>query len=106
MGVVCEFLGFVIGVDYLCIASKWLHEKRNCDVNIISTVTLRGIWLTRNDLVFHNQVWLGVKTVLKKMLRLTLEWSITFKDLIKPKMGMWSSFLMRLIQEPLRITRE
>jgi hypothetical protein len=105
-GYVCEFVGFVIGVDYLSIASKWLHEKRNCDVNIISTVTLRGIWLTRNDLVFHNQVWLDVKTVMRKMLRLTLEWSITFKDLIKPKMERWSSFLMRLIQEPLRITRE
>jgi hypothetical protein len=85
-GYVCEFLGFVIGVDYLSIASKWLHEKRNCDVNIVSSVTLRGIWLTRNDLVFHNQVWLDVKTVLKKILRLTLEWSITFKDLIRPKM--------------------
>jgi hypothetical protein len=102
-GVVCEFLGVDIGSDYLSIASKWLHEKKNCDVNIISTVALRGIWLTRSDLIFHDQAWLDVKTVLKRMLRLTLEWSITFKDMIKLEMERWSSFLMRLIQEPLRI---
>jgi hypothetical protein len=38
-----EFLGFRIGEDYLSVASKWLHEKKFCSVNIISTVVLRGI---------------------------------------------------------------
>jgi hypothetical protein len=47
-GYVGEFLGVDIGKDYLLIATKWLQEKRNCDVNIISTVALRGIWLTRS----------------------------------------------------------
>jgi hypothetical protein len=64
-----------------------LQEKKNCDVNIISTVVLRGIWLTRNDLIFHNQVWLDVKTILRRMLRLIMEWSITFKDMIKVEDG-------------------
>jgi hypothetical protein len=82
---VCEFLGFSIGSDYLSIASKWLHEKKFCGVNIISTVTLRGIWLMRNDLIFHNQGWSEVKTILRRMLRLTIEWSISFKDLNKVK---------------------
>jgi hypothetical protein len=102
-GYVSEFVGFDFGKEYLSIATKWLQEKKNCDVNIISTVALRGIWLTMNDLIFHNQVWLDVKTIWRRMLRLTVEWSITFKDMIMPKMEKWSSFLMKLIQESLRI---
>jgi hypothetical protein len=103
-GYVTEFLGVDFGKDYLSIATKWLQEKKNCDVNIISTVVLRGIWLTRNDLIFHNQVCLDVKTILRRMFRLIMEWSITFKDMIKSKMERWSSFLIKLIQGPLRIT--
>jgi hypothetical protein len=41
--VVSEFLGYSIGEDYLSLASKWVHEKKFCSVNIISTVALSGI---------------------------------------------------------------
>jgi hypothetical protein len=40
----------------------------------------------RNDLIFHNQGWTEVKTILRRMLRLTIEWSISFKDLNKVEM--------------------
>jgi hypothetical protein len=36
--------------------------------------------LIRNDLIFHKQVWVDVKMVLRRMLRLTMEWQITFKE--------------------------
>jgi hypothetical protein len=100
---VCEFLGLSIGEDYISVASKWLHENKFYTVNIISTVALRGIWLTRNDFNFHKQGWLDVKTILKRMLTLTMEWSISFKELNNVEMEKWSSFLVKLIQEPLMI---
>jgi hypothetical protein len=49
---VCEFLGFSIE-DYMSVASKWL---------------------TRNDFNFHKQDYLDVKIILKRMLRLTMEY--------------------------------
>jgi hypothetical protein len=63
---VCEFLGFSTGPDYISVASKWLHEKKFYSVNISSTVTLRGIWLTINDFICHKQAWLDVKTILRR----------------------------------------
>jgi hypothetical protein len=66
-------------------------------------VALRGIWLIRNDFIFHKQDWLHVKTILRRMLRLTPEWKITFKESSKVEMERWSSFLVKVIQEPLMI---
>jgi hypothetical protein len=40
---------------------------------------LRGMWLTRNDFVFNKHVWLDVKIVLKRILRLRVEWEPIFK---------------------------
>jgi hypothetical protein len=100
----CEFLGFSIGEDYMSATSKWLHEKKFYSVNIL-TVALGGIWLIRNDIIFHKQGWLDIKTILKRMLRLTMEWSISFKELNKVELEKWSSFLVKLLQEPLMITK-
>jgi hypothetical protein len=40
---------------------------------------------------------------LKRMLRLTLEWSVAFKDLTKVTMEEWSSFLANWIQDRKRM---
>jgi hypothetical protein len=55
-----------IGSDYISVASKWLHEK-SYTTNIISSAVMRGLWVTRNDFVFNNQVWSDVRMVLKKI---------------------------------------
>jgi hypothetical protein len=57
---------------YLSVTSKWLQKEKFYNVNIISTVVLRGIWLIRNDFIFNKQVWSDVKLILR-MLRLTME---------------------------------
>jgi hypothetical protein len=41
---------------------------------------LRGIWFKRNEFVFKKQAWLDVKLILRKILRLTLEWKVIYKE--------------------------
>jgi hypothetical protein len=48
---------------------------------------LRAIWLTRNDMVFHKQDWKGVKVVIRKVLRLSLEWKLLCKEQDSEMMG-------------------
>jgi hypothetical protein len=75
-----DFLQMEIGDSYISVASKWLHRERFYSANIITFAVLRGLWLTRNDHVFQNQVSLDVKTVLRRILRLTVKWRPIFKQ--------------------------
>jgi hypothetical protein len=49
-------IGCDIGRDYLSIASKWINKNKCYGVNIFTTAVMRSVWLTRNDMVFNNQV--------------------------------------------------
>jgi hypothetical protein len=100
---VSEFSGFEIGTDYVSVASKWLHDKFNV-ANTISTAVLRGLWLTRNDFVFNKQDWSDVKLILRRVLKLLLEWKVIFKEAEMMEMTNWLSFLECQIHGPLRIT--
>jgi hypothetical protein len=81
-----EFIGHGIGVDYVSVAWKWLQKEKLYGTNIITTVVMRAIWLIRNDMIFNHQVWVDVKMVWRKMLKLTLEWQITFREQNKEEM--------------------
>jgi hypothetical protein len=100
---VCLFLELDIGKHYLSVASRWLSKEKCYSVNIVSTVAMGAIWLTRNDFIFHKQEWSDVKTVVRRMLMLTLEWNIMVKQERELEMENWSSFLEQVIHEPLRI---
>jgi hypothetical protein len=100
---VCLFLELDIGKDYLSVASRWLSKEKCYSVNIVSTVAMGAIWLTRNDFIFHKQEWSDVKTVVRRMLMLTLEWNIMVKQERELEMENWSAFLEQVIHEPLRI---
>jgi hypothetical protein len=89
----CEFLGFDIGADFLSVAGKWLNKEKFCVANMISTPVLRGIWLVRNDFVFHQQVWSNVKLILRRILKLAWEWKILCKEAHMQMMTAWLSFL-------------
>jgi hypothetical protein len=105
-GYACEFFGFDIGRDYISIAGKWLNKEKHYVTNMISAAMLRGIWLVRNDFVFHQQVWSDVKMVLRKILGLSWEWRILCKEGHMEMMTRWLSFLELQIQEPLKITND
>jgi hypothetical protein len=60
---------------------------------MISTPVLRGIWLVRNDFVFHQQVWSNVKLILRRILKLAWEWKILCKEAHMQMMTAWLSFL-------------
>jgi hypothetical protein len=92
MGYAKEFLGMDIGYDYISIASKWLSAENFYVANVISCAVLRGLWLTRNDSVFNNQGWLDVKLILKRIWKLSMEWSIVCKVANKVEMK-WLTFL-------------
>jgi hypothetical protein len=98
-----DFLQMEIGDSYISVASKWLHREKFYIANIITSAVLRGLWLTRNYHVFQNQVSLDVKTVLRRILRLTVEWKPIFKKEKTEEMKRWSYFLVELIQGSLRI---
>jgi hypothetical protein len=103
---VYEFLGIDICADFISVATRWISKQKSYVVNIISTTVLRGLWLTRNDFVFEKQGWRDVKTVLRRILKLTLEWEPICKESKLEEMRKWSSFLVQAIQEPLKIGRE
>jgi hypothetical protein len=48
---VSDFLGYDIGIDYILVASKWLHKNKFYSANIISTAVMSGIWLIRNECI-------------------------------------------------------
>jgi hypothetical protein len=67
----------------LSVASKWLHEDKFYVANTISAVVLRGLWLTNNDFVFNKQDWSDVKLILRRILKLSLEWKVIFRWLTR-----------------------
>jgi hypothetical protein len=51
-----EVLECDIGMDYLSVASKWIHKDKYYGVNVFTSAVLREIWLTRNKMVFGKHV--------------------------------------------------
>jgi hypothetical protein len=71
------------------------------ECNILSV--LRSIWLVRNDIIFRKQVWSSVKCILRKAMKILLDWEIIYKESNKVEMKKWLSCLEQLIRKPLRI---
>jgi hypothetical protein len=107
LGYACEFLSMEqLGWSYISIAEKWLHKEKYYMVYMISSTVLRGVWLTRNDFVFNKLVWSDVKLVLRKVLKLSLEWKALYKSAKMEEMMNWCSFLELQIQKPLMLTKD
>jgi hypothetical protein len=87
-----EFLGMEIGFDYSSVAVKWLSAEIFYIANVISSAVMRGLWLIRNDFVFNNQVWSDVRIVLKKIWKLSMEWSIICKSFKMVEIRSWLFF--------------
>jgi hypothetical protein len=88
----------------MSVASKWISRERFYIANIISATVLRGMWLTRNDFVLKNQVWIDVKLVLRRVLTLSLEWKPICKTSRLEEMKNWCSFLETKTIAPLQLT--
>jgi hypothetical protein len=100
---VSSILGCELGSDYFSMSSNWIHKNKYYDINVFTSVVLRGIWLTRNNFVFNKQGWLDVNVVLRRILSLIKEWRHIFKKDKMTEMMSWLSSLEELIQEPLKI---
>jgi hypothetical protein len=59
-----EVLGCELRGDYLSVTSKWIHKNKYYGVNIFTSAILRGIWLTKNKMIFDKHAWLDVKVIL------------------------------------------
>jgi hypothetical protein len=88
------------------VAAKWLSGEKAYITNIISSAVVRGLWLIKNEFVFNDQVWSYVKMVVRRIWKLSMEWSIICKSSKMKEMRNWLSFLEKLIQEPLKIARD
>jgi hypothetical protein len=86
--------------------AKWLQKGKYYGVNIISFVVLRGLWLTRNDFIFNKHEWVSVKQILRRMVKLTMEWQVMFKGAKREEKKNQLSFLERMIKESQRIASD
>jgi hypothetical protein len=101
-----EFLRVDIGSNYMYVAAKGLSGEKAYITNIISSAVVRGLWLIKNEFVFNDQVWSYVKMVVRRIWKLSMEWSIICKSSKMEEMRNYLSFLEKLIQEPLKIARD
>jgi hypothetical protein len=98
-----SIVGCEVGSDYLSVASRWIHKKKCYGINIFTTAVLRGVWLIRNEMVFNNQVWSDVRSILRRILQLIMEWKPIFKEENLEEMMNWLCSLEKLIHKPLQI---
>jgi hypothetical protein len=54
-------------------------------------------------MIFLKQDWRDVKDVIRKILRLSLEWKLLCREQNLEMMESWCSFMEKLIREPLKI---
>jgi hypothetical protein len=73
---------------------------------MITAAVLRGLWLTRNNFIFNNQVWSDVKMIWRLIRKLSSEWMLLCKEENLEKTRNWLSFLDMLIQGPSQILNE
>jgi hypothetical protein len=98
-----SIVGCEVGSDYLSVASRWIHKKKCYGINIFTTAVLRGVWLIRNEMVFNNQVWSDVRSILRRILQLIMEWKPIFKEENLEEMMNWLCSLEKLIHKSLQI---
>jgi hypothetical protein len=81
------------------VAAKRLQKDKFYVINVASAVVLRGIWLIRNAFLFKKQEWLDVKVVLRRILRLMMEWEPIIKESKMEETKKWWCSLEQLIIE-------
>jgi hypothetical protein len=102
-GLYSKFSGTYIN-SYIDLASKWPCEKSFALNNNISAGVLWGLWLTRNDFVFNNQVWRDVKTVIRRIYLSMVDWKPMYRGDLEQGMAKWRSHLEAALKIPLAIS--
>jgi hypothetical protein len=54
--------------NFESIASKWLCNKRFLHFNLVSSTTLWGLWINRNNRIFNKVTWINIKHVWRQVL--------------------------------------
>lgn len=75
---VSGILGLELGNDFESIARFWIANKRHKLTNIISSAVLWSIWKLRNETCFQGAVWMGMKSILLKIVRMLRRWMVLF----------------------------
>ena len=97
-----SFSGVMIS-SYLDLASKWPCEKKFALTNSISAGILWGVWLTRNDFVFNHQAWKSMKTVIRRIWLIMVDWKPMYQRDLAQGMDQWRSFLEEALKMPLAL---
>ena len=85
---------------YADVAGRWLDCIKIERANTISAGVLWCIYLTRNDLVFHSQLWMDIKQVFRRIWRCVQVWRAMFKQSMVREVDRWCSYLEALIATP------
>jgi hypothetical protein len=89
--------------NYESLACKWLCEKKDAILNIVSAGFLWGLWLTRNDLVFHNDTWQDIRKVLRRIRRTVSTWKPMYSEYLEVGVTQWCVFLETTYRAPLEL---
>ena len=87
--------------NYESLACKWLHGQKSDCLNTISAGVLWGLWLSRNDMIFRNQTWQDIKTLLRRIWRCMLTWRLIFQGSLEAGVTQWCNFLEASLKAPL-----
>jgi hypothetical protein len=76
--IVSGFLCLELGYDFESIGQFWIANKRHKLTNIISSAVLWFVWKLRNETCFQGAVWLGMRSILLKIVRMLRRWMVLF----------------------------
>ena len=94
-----DFCGLTVSC-YADVAGRWLDCIKIERANTISAGVLWCIYLTRNDLVFHSELWMDIKQVFRRIWRCVQVWMAMFKQSMVREVDRWCSYFEALIATP------
>jgi hypothetical protein len=83
--------------NFESITSKWLCNKKFLHFNLVTSATLWGLWINRNNLVFNKTSWINIKQVWRLVLSFVKEWKVPFKELEGGKRSQFLDCLLVLL---------
>jgi hypothetical protein len=87
--------------NFESVASKWLCNKKFLHFNLVTSATLWGLWINRNNLVFNKTSWINIKQVWRLVLSFVKEWKGPFKELEGGRSSQFLDCLLSLLRSRL-----
>lgn len=78
--IITEILNIHVPCSFMSLHPFWKQRKHPDVVNLVTSATLWGYWLLRNDFVFQGQKWRSLRCILDLVGSLVMQWKILCSD--------------------------